>query len=99
MEQEIQTLENARGNGLECEEQYEEIQISEPTMTDKAVTCNPITENTVEQSKFDQNANSMNPFSTNSNGEEQVEDKRYIKNCFNMTKLYVYSSVLARFYF
>lgn len=99
MEQEIQILENARRNELECEEQYEEIQMSEPTMTDKAVTRNPITENTVEQSKFDQNANSMNPFSTNSNGEEQVEDKRYIKYCFNMTKLYVYSSVLARFYF
>lgn len=70
MEQEIQTLEHAGGN------QSEEIQMSGATMTDKAVTHNLISENIDEQSKFDQNSHLLNPFSTNPNGKEQVEDKR-----------------------
>lgn len=76
MEQEIQTLELAGGNGSECEEQCEEIQTSVATMTGQVVTRNLISENIVERSMLDQNSNSFNPLPANPDGEEQVDQKR-----------------------
>lgn len=72
MEQEIQTLELAGGNGSECEE----IQTSVATMTGQVVTRNLISENIVERSMLDQNSNSLNPLPANPDGEEQVDEKR-----------------------
>lgn len=77
MEQEIQTLELAGGNGSECEEQCEEIQTSVVTMTGQVVTRNLISENIVERSMLDQNSNSFNPLPANPDGEEQVDEKRH----------------------
>lgn len=76
MEQEIQTLELAGGNGSECEEQCEEIHSSGATMTGKVVTRNLISENIVERGKLDQNSHSFNPLPANPDGEEQVDEKR-----------------------
>lgn len=76
MEQEIQTLELAGGNGSECEEQCEEIQTSVVTMTGQVVTRNLISENIVERSMLDPNSNSFNPLPANPDGEEQVDEKR-----------------------
>lgn len=76
MEQEIQTLELAGGDGSECEEQCEEIHSSGATMTGKVVTRNLISENIVEWGKLDQNSHSFNPLPANPDGEEQVDEKR-----------------------
>lgn len=76
MEQEIQTLELAGGDGSECEEQCEEIHSSGATMTGKVVTRNLISENIVERGKLDQNSHSFNPLPANPDGEEQVDEKR-----------------------
>lgn len=76
MEQEIQTLELAGGDGSECEEQCEEIHSSGATMTGKVVTRNLISENFVERGKLDQNSHSFNPLPANPDGEEQVDEKR-----------------------
>lgn len=75
MEQEIQTLELAGGDGSECEEQCEEIHSSGATMTGKVVTRNLISENIVERGKLDQNSHSFNPLPANPDG-EQVDEKR-----------------------
>lgn len=76
IEQEIQTLELAGGDGSECEEQCEEIHSSGATMTGKVVTRNLISENIVERGKLDQNSHSFNPLPANPDGEEQVDEKR-----------------------
>lgn len=76
MEQEIQTLELAGGDGSECEEQCEEIHSSGATMTGQVVTRNLISENIVERGKLDQNSHSFNPLPANPDGEEQVDEKR-----------------------
>lgn len=76
MEQEIQTLQLAGGDGSECEEQCEEIHSSGATMTGKVVTRNLISENIVERGKLDQNSHSFNPLPANPDGEEQVDEKR-----------------------
>lgn len=72
MEQEIQTLELAGGNGSECEE----IQTSVATMTGQVVTRNLISEKIVERSMLNPNSNSFNPLPANPDGEEQVDEKR-----------------------